>query len=264
MATFICAVDESLDQNPIGRFFFGGFSAPESDWNDYFIPAWQERVLNGPPRMDSFHATEWHSSRARRKLGLTWLDAQQRLDEASRVIESLGSLVPVVFSLDAVKFQDLLGQRWFQLTPKSRDRLRPDYICYQWMAYSQLHCLAERFGEAVEKVNFMVEKNGKTTRRMACFHDDLSNGLRSLGQERLIPLIGSFVPVDKSYIPTQAADYLTWLNRKRSSGGVDGVDLRRFERMVKGRQCERFSRFMDGNDLGLLAAALGKVPSLSL
>jgi hypothetical protein len=55
MATFICCADESTDGRQQTDFFYGGFAASEDTWEEDFAPAWNERVLKGPPSLDYLH-----------------------------------------------------------------------------------------------------------------------------------------------------------------------------------------------------------------
>jgi hypothetical protein len=48
MAVFISASDEHSGSDGRGLFLFAGYVGPELDWSDFFVLAWQERVLDGP------------------------------------------------------------------------------------------------------------------------------------------------------------------------------------------------------------------------
>jgi hypothetical protein len=100
MAVFLAAADESDGAFQRGPFLFGGFVAPTNDWIDWFVPAWEERVLNRHPAIPYLHMVDIRSARWREKNGLTWDDAEHRVDEATRIIGSMGSLMPVRTLMD--------------------------------------------------------------------------------------------------------------------------------------------------------------------
>jgi len=61
MAVFISASDEAAGKNQRDPFLFAGFVAPEKDWSRFLAPAWQERVLDGPPSIPYLHMTDIRS-----------------------------------------------------------------------------------------------------------------------------------------------------------------------------------------------------------
>ena len=71
MARFLAVADESDGPTRQGPFVYGGFLAPLAGWEEWFIPAWQERVLNRSPRLPNFHTAEVASAKARARL--EWL-----------------------------------------------------------------------------------------------------------------------------------------------------------------------------------------------
>src|SRR5689334_19334212 len=58
MAVFISASDEYSGSDGSGSFLFAGYIGPEKDWSDFFVPAWRQRVLDGPPTIPYLHMTE--------------------------------------------------------------------------------------------------------------------------------------------------------------------------------------------------------------
>ena len=89
MAVFVSASDENGDNR---EFFFGGLLAPVDDWSRHFAPAWQERVLDGPPCIPYLHMTEIRSRQFREQHGISRLRADQRIDEAIAIISQLGNI----------------------------------------------------------------------------------------------------------------------------------------------------------------------------
>src|SRR5579862_4656280 len=61
MAVFVSASDETAGRGQADLFFFGGWLGPEEDWSRFFVPAWQERVLDGPPKIPYLHMTDIRS-----------------------------------------------------------------------------------------------------------------------------------------------------------------------------------------------------------
>src|SRR6267378_5096898 len=92
MAVFVAASDETNSAN--GLYHYEGWLASESDWTRFFTPAWQERVLDGPPQIPYLHMTEMRSRAWREQWGITQANVDERLDESARVIDQMGSLYP--------------------------------------------------------------------------------------------------------------------------------------------------------------------------
>ena len=82
MAVFVSASDEHSGSNGRGPFLFAGYVGPERDWSKFLVPAWQERVLDGPPRIPYLHMTEIRSNEFRNTVGITRPAANARVDEA--------------------------------------------------------------------------------------------------------------------------------------------------------------------------------------
>ena len=110
----------------------------------------------------------------------------------------------------------------------------PDYICFLYFAITQLDWLYRAYGDEVEKVDFWVEKNGKITRHLRHFYDQLADGVNWIDLPHLAPLIGQLLPVDKERIPAQAADMLAWHARNAAGGSLDRDGERRYWRMTEG------------------------------
>jgi hypothetical protein len=229
MAVFVCASDESADQNPLGNFFYAGFAAPLNDWECAFAPAWNERVLNGPPQIPYLHMTEIRSPP---RHGLSERQANYRLDEASRVIRSMGSLIPVTFSVDEDEYTCILRQP-FNPKPNQVAQLEPDYICFLYFAIVQLHWIYDARPD-VEKVDFWVERKKRVTHHLQDFHRSLAKTLEEIDLPQLAPLVGKMQPVGKECIPAQAADMLGWHARNAMRGRLDSDGKRRYWRMTVG------------------------------
>ena len=79
----VAAADESDAPRQDGTFVFGGWIAPEEDWRNYFIPAWDEHVW--PGRHSSLDMTD-----SRDAWGGRPEYADRQLDAPSRVIKTSG------------------------------------------------------------------------------------------------------------------------------------------------------------------------------
>ncbi len=229
MAVFVCASDESADQDP-GNFFYGGWAASVDVWENVFAPAWNERVLDGPPQIPYLHMTDIRDWNWQDKFGLTRTEASRRLDEASRVIRSTGAIVPVSFTLKRSEYDQIIANPF----RKDLGKLDPDYLCFQWFAFTQLDWLHHQYRDEVERVDFWVEQNGDTTRNMKHFHGQLADGLNFINRSYLVPLIGEFHEVGKDRIPVQAADMLGWHTRNMARQALGRSELRRYWRMTEG------------------------------
>jgi len=97
-----------------------------SDWDGAFADAWRERVLDGPPSIPYLHTADIRSSQWRLLHGLSHSDAENRLDEATRVIRSMGSLIPVVVYVDEAAYTRILQP--FEIQDANNEKLKPDYI----------------------------------------------------------------------------------------------------------------------------------------
>ena len=241
MPTFIAAADETADHSTPRRFYYVGIGASAEDWHASFSPAWDERVLAGPPRIPYLHMVDILSVRWRAEHGVPELDVDGRLEEASRVLRSTGALVPVAFGVDVDDFNELvkrpvLGGRG------QRVKLGPDYILFTYYAYQQIQLLVERHGSAVERVDFQIDRNSQIAAMLGDEDRSVSlrDGLQHIDHPDLAALVGSVTEVGKASIPNQAADTLAWHTRRAERGDLDRWGSRRYWRMIEGGSGSRF------------------------
>ena len=258
MATWVCGFDESSDQNPTKNFFYVGVSAPESDWQRYFEPAWKDRVLSGPPAIDYLHVVDIRDGEWQREHGLTQSDARRRLEEAADVIQSMGSLFPVCVRVDAAEYNAIL-RRPYQPQPGQTKQLDADYMCFFYVSVVQLNLLHESEGSDFTRMDFCVEKNGKVTHHVGKFHAAIAAGIH--GGENVAPLVGSFKPVDKTSIPAQVADVIAWHALKFENGTLDRDGFKRYWKMRNNGVCGSRGHWgaMSADLLNQLAAAFTAV-----
>jgi hypothetical protein len=226
---FRCVTDESSDDR---TFFFGGFAAPETDWDGAFTAAWNERVLGTRPKIPYLHMNEIRSQKWRADAGITQLEAGARIDEACRVIRSTGSMIPTTIYVDRADYDAILRQEFL---PDGRQRrtesLEPDLICFCNALLHTLHLIHERETD-VDRVDFWVEQNGKISRFIGQIHQRSRAAIVEAGEPELARLIGEFRAVEKTCIAAQAADLLLWHAMRAHSGTLDRQGMRRYATIV--------------------------------
>jgi hypothetical protein len=85
MSVYVAFSDEADVGNKDGEFIVCGYVADENEW-PWFARAWQQRVLDGPPTIPYFHTNPLKSHEWREKHGICLNDAENRIDEAVRVL----------------------------------------------------------------------------------------------------------------------------------------------------------------------------------
>jgi hypothetical protein len=230
VSVYIVAFDET--QSSEGHFTLGGWLGPEEDWKKYFEPAWDERVLAGPPRIPYLHQTDIRNEEWRNEHGLSGDEAFQRVDEAVRVIDSMGSLYPITASMHAKDFRDHFGDRLKKVGGFGEIATEPDYLSYIAFVPSVLHWAGTLLPDAT-RVNFLAERSQKTTKVMRLFHEGLREAL--LPRIDFPQLLGTFDSAGKESIPVQAADLFGWLHQRADAGRLHSLDARRLFRITRRR-----------------------------
>jgi hypothetical protein len=236
MSVFVAAADESDGPVQTGPFVYGGFVAPTRDWIDCFAPAWQERVLNGTPTLPYFHMTEVRNPRWQRKNGIPYWEAERRIEEAVRVVSSMGSLQIVRTSLDGGHFRQVFrSTRVVRTGPQPGTyQFEPDYIGFIGFARGALQYVFEHYPDA-EKVDLVVERKQKISHHLSHWYDSLVLWLKETDQPRLLGLLGELIPGDKTRVPLQAADLAMWHIRRNEAKECEAKDVRRLRQMFEGR-----------------------------
>jgi hypothetical protein len=227
MAVFVAASDETSGKDENCIYHYSGWVAPEQDWSQYFAPAWQEQVLNGPPKIPYLHMTDIRRERWRNEWKMTRDDADWRMDVAAIMISQMGSLYPLNLQIDGSRFKPLFKEHTVVLSSGGEKRFMPDFLAFMAYAWCVLSYVRDTQPSA-EKVDFMVERNSDVTKYMNEFYDVLPAALRNAKAPELVDLMGDFVAVDKHRPPVQAADYLCWLTRHAEANTLEGQDARRF------------------------------------
>jgi hypothetical protein len=228
MAVFVAASDETSGGNVFSTYHYSGWVMSEDDWSRFFTPAWQEWVLNGPPKIPYLHMTEMRSKAWREKWGITARDADIRLDNAALVIDQMGSLFPIDVSIDGSIFRPLYEPHKLTTTSGAVKEFQPDFFAFLPYVYTVLGRVHARNPEA-EKIDFLVENNGEITKHIHEFYRTMPEALAYIKANHLIPLLGELLPAGKDRVPLQAADYLCWhARRARAQTLTDRRDLRRW------------------------------------
>jgi hypothetical protein len=155
---------------------------------------------------------EIRSQEFRDKRGLSRLAADDRVDEAVSVIDTMGSFYPIAVAVDGSHLKGAFREskvrraeaKQFEAKP-----FEPDYLCFLAYAHTVLDYVYEKHPH-VEKVDCIVERKGYVTRYINEFHSGLANALTSIGRPELSPLVGELRTGYKDCIPCQAADLLCW------------------------------------------------------
>jgi hypothetical protein len=212
MAVFVSFSDESSGKSERDTFMFAGWIGPEEDWARFFTPAWDERVLAGPPRIPYLHMTEIRSPKWRQENGLTETDAERRIDEACVLLDQLANLQPIRMVMNGGDFRDAFDETMVRSIKRKQfaaSKFEPDYSCFLGYAWAALKYLAEYHPES-EKLDFVVERKNKVTNYIQEFHSQLPQALAALGSPELARLVGELVPAGKDRLPLHAADLLCW------------------------------------------------------
>jgi hypothetical protein len=211
MAVFLCASDESDGGHHRSRFWHGGWVGPETDWYNYFAPAWQERVLDATPKIPYLHVTEIRDHNWRKEHGVSWLQAQDKLDEAALLLDQMGSLYPITISANAGAFLDAHGHKKVIKNEgdKKPSRFLVDHYSFNAYIFAVLSYIYFQHPDA-EKVDFMVERKDGVWEKLEKFYEGLAFGLDHIGKPELKKYMGDFIPVGKERVPVQMADMLCW------------------------------------------------------
>jgi hypothetical protein len=209
MAVFVSGSDESAGKTQRDIFVFAGWVGPEDDWSRFFAPAWKERVLDGPPPIPYLHMTDIRSPQWRSKYGLSQLQADDRIDEAVLLLDTMQTLFPAGVSIDAGAFRDNFGKTKIRSRTGGYKTFDPDYFCFLAYVWFVLNHVAIHRPEA-EKVDFIVERKGHVTKYIQQFHSEIAMALDAFGQPELSGLVGELIPGGKERVPLQAADVLCW------------------------------------------------------
>ena len=230
MSEYTAAADESAGPDGRGWFHYGGFVAPSRDWDGAFSTAWRERVLGGARPIPHLHMTDMRSRTWRERQGLRQWEADQKVEEAVRILNSTGSLYPLAVQLDAGHFAEAfegIKVKNPALPEVAPFYFEPDYFCFILFAMGVLHAVSLR-DPPCSRVHFLVERKNRVHARLTHFHSQMAAGVTALGAPGLAPLVGKLIPGGKADLPLQAADLLCWYTQRVSHGRLSRVEERHF------------------------------------
>jgi len=223
MAVFVAFSDESAVGDSQGTFLMGGYVADEKRW-PCIVEAWQDRVLNGPPKIPYLHMIEIRDGDWRKEFGITYNDTENRVSEAVRVMFSSGAVSAIGAHLRRGDLADTIQCRLRaegQRIPVGLNE--PDYLCF--LAYARL-CLGRIHEDHpdVERVDFVISRKKKVSQHIGTFHEHL----KALLSPPLDGFAGHLMPGEmKDHLPLQMADLLFWHMQRHFAGKMSRVDENR-------------------------------------
>lgn len=229
MAVFVSASDETLGG---GIFHHAGWLAPESDWATIFTPAWQQSVLDGPPRIPYLHMTDIRSRKWREENGVSSIDAENRVDAAFNVIGRMNTLYPLCSQTTADVFVRLFREHKIRTNKGAIKRYEPDHLCFLGYIYLVLNYAHVKHPDT-ERVDFIVERKNGVFDQMKEFYESLAEMFEALGSPELIRFMGDLIPGGKERIPLQAADVLCWHTQRAELRSFTGVDGERYKSIAQ-------------------------------
>jgi hypothetical protein len=194
MTVFLAASDETLGESV---FHYAGYVAPVACWSDALVPAWEERVLKGNPRLDEFHITDLRSRSWREEHGITEVDVERRIDAAVDLISQTKGLFAIRSTIDAAHFEKQASGFRFRL---SDPRRKPaDFVIDypSFLAYIYMVLLTCSMYPATEKVDFVIEKKKEVFPAIHEFFEGLRENFVKLGLPRFAEIMGELIPGDK-------------------------------------------------------------------
>lgn len=236
MAVFLSASDESDAGHHRSKFWHCGWLMPETDWSQYFTPAWQEWVTDANPKIPYLHMTDIRDPDWCLEHGITWSQAQEKMDMAAVLIRQMGSLRPVTVSADAGVFLDAHGKKKIMesTTGKKAARFLVDHYCFNAYVLAVLSHVHAHLPD-VEKVDFVVERKEGVFEKLKQFYDTFDKSLDYIGHPELAKYMGELTAVGKQRVPVQAADMLCWHVSHADSGKLRGRDEMRAATIFSGK-----------------------------
>lgn len=233
MAVFTAFSDESGTGDNQGAYLVGGYVAVESLWGE-FARAWQDRVLESPPRIRHLHMREIRRKKFQKENRITPEDAEAKVEEATTFLyEVASSAHPAKPAMHAVlsvitrsDLKDMVAwvEREGHKIQKGTFDL-PDYLCFLAYVQTALEFTKKMFPD-MDKIDFVASRNGKVTKHFATYLAGVKS--RSLDPS----LVGELIPgdpIDRN--PLQMADVLCWHHRRYYEDNKVTDNLRRLTSM---------------------------------
>jgi hypothetical protein len=159
VAVYVAFSDEAAIADADGEFLVAGYAAQETNWPS-IASAWQERVLDGPPRIPELHMTEIRSGVWRKENSISFNDAENRVAEAVRILHGTGSLTAMASVIKRKDLREIVHSLYPSKKKIPRGLDEPDYACY--MAYLTIMLIRVHaiYSDAT-RVNFIVSHKNK-------------------------------------------------------------------------------------------------------
>lgn len=224
VAVFGAYSDET--ENPRGQFLVGGYIACQDEW-PWVARAWQERVLDGPPRIPYLHMREIRRPAWRIKHHVSVNDAEERVSEAARIMDSFGDVAATSSMIHRKDLSDIYHSRYRRKKNVPLGLDEPDYLCFLAYAYNVIHLAHVKWKEA-ERVDFVVSRKKSISDHVREFKEDLAELLQPPFKE----LVGDLLVVSmEDRLPLQAADVLLWHLQHYYACGQNQFKMRLPDRM---------------------------------
>ena len=253
VATFLAYSDESAVGHVDGEFFFGGYVAREDEW-PWMTRAWQERVLDGPPPIPFLHMREIRDPRWRSEQDISFNDAEERISEATRIMDSFGNIAGIISTVRKSDMRDVFASRYRKHKNIPVGINEPDYPCFLAYAAFMIGQVYRKWPE-VHKVNFIIDQKKTISHHIATFKDELTEYL----EPEFRYLVGQVIPGTKEqFLPLQAADVLLWHVQRYYAAGqcqprMDASDAMRLARLIQNGTLDGTVHHWGRSELELMA-----------
>jgi hypothetical protein len=233
VAVFVAYSDEAGVGDPGGEFLIAGHVADEKEW-PWITDAWQNRVLDGPPKLPYLHMVDIRSREWRKQQAITFNDGEERVSEAVRVLYSMGAMSALCSVIKRSELAEAIQSKFKRKNQIPIGVNEPDYICFLAYASYVLREVQRRHPET-ERVNFVVSKKENVSEHYRDFVRDIKRYLGLNSPERA-SLVGDLIPASmEDQLPLQAADVLCWHLQRYYTKNFDREIESRMWRLLKER-----------------------------
>jgi hypothetical protein len=234
MAVFTAFSDESeIAPNPTGDFIVGGYVALESYW-PYLAGAWQDRVLDGSPKIPYLHMTDIRNEKWRTKHRISHAESQRRVTEAVKLLSTTGDLNIILSRINRAELAEVIHKRYRRKRDVPENLAKPDYFCFLTFCVDAVAGICGKY-ENVDKIYFVVSRKEVVTNYIKEAHKDLPQWLGAR-QPSLVGKMGDIIPASMdSRLPLQAADVLCWHLQRYFAKTSTPMDTRRRKSLAAGR-----------------------------
>lgn len=131
MAVFVSYSDET-ETGSLSDFLVSGYVADEKTTWPFLTSAWQERVLDGPPKIPLLHMTdirnpEWRGKEGK---GISVLDSEDRISAAVDLLATCGGLSIVTSAIRRADLKSAILSKFNRPKDVTEALAHPDYFCF--------------------------------------------------------------------------------------------------------------------------------------